>query len=558
MLQLLIYGTMNVSVGVLRELLKGRRHVRELAELLDVSISQIYRVLRQLERYGIVTLEGGCVSYANSIEGLLARKVVSRYYRVDYLFRPRTIRLLSLLTEPRSAEELVRLSGYAEVTVYRNLSKLMQAGIVKKRGSEYKLVDDEDLQKLVNLLYHRNVLDGVEPGAILIYASNSFILKKAPRGVKLNGSLTAFSLFPQYGLNIYTSWDYYIYPPREISLEEILVHSLLAAETRYERTLTAVFYMVNKKRISFRRARRIARDTPVHKLLLELGNYIAGLPVENYDKFLPWDEFKELAERYGVNVQKSLHLGILQRYFRDIGMHLEENLTLYVFGGFNLLVYGVKIMTKDIDVIVEDIGSYRRLRNALLELGYTHIARREWTVEDKRATPRAIMVKDSLRVDIFTSKVNELKLTEKMKQRAGRALVYERLILKPLAIEDVILLKSVTSRERDIEDAAQIVRKMGVDWKRVHESLLEQGCEIAEKYALSLLETVEELEKVYGIKIPSRIKTRIEKLALKYAVKKALELGYRKPSEIKKIVDFSESKIRRVIKELEEGEMKSQ
>ena len=93
MLQLLIYGTMNVSVGVLRELLKGRRHVRELAELLDVSISQIYRVLRQLERYGIVTLEGGYVSYANSIEGLLARKVVSRYYRVDYLFRPRTIRL---------------------------------------------------------------------------------------------------------------------------------------------------------------------------------------------------------------------------------------------------------------------------------------------------------------------------------------------------------------------------------------------------------------------------------------------------------------------------------
>lgn len=542
---------MRVLVKVLRELLKGKIHVRELAESLGASVSQIYRVLKKLKRYEIIKLKDGYISYTDSIEGLLTKRIISRYYHIDYLFTPRTLKLLSLLVEPHSVKELVRLSGYTEITVYRNLSKLMQAGFVEKKDSKYKLVEDEDLRNLVSLIYYRSISGIVEPEAIPIYISHIFILKKAPKGVRLKGSLTAFSLFPKHGLNIFTQWDYYIYPPKEVSLEEILVHSFLAAETRYERTLAVVFYMVNRRRISFKKVRQIARNTPVHRLLLEIGNYIAGIPIENYDKLLPWNEFKQLAEKYGVAIQESLHFDILQVYFRDIGIHLTENIVIYVFGGFNLLIYGIKMMTKDIDIIVEDLDIYRKLRNALLKLGYIDIAKREWTIEDKRSTPKTIMTKNNLRVDIFTSKVSELKLTEKMKKRASKALVYERLVLKILAIEDVILLKSVTSRDRDIEDIALIARKMKVDWWKVYESLLEQGPEIAEKYAFSLLETFEELEKLYSIRIPTKVKSNIERIALKYAVKKALELGYRKPSEIKKILDFPESKIRKVIKELE-------
>jgi len=138
-----------------------------------------------------------------------------------------------------------------------------------------------------------------------------------------------------------------------------------------------------------------------------------------------------------------------------------------------------------------------------------------------------------------------------MKARATKALEYGKLILKLLSPEDVVLLKAAAGRDRDLEDIALTVRKIGIKWRYIIKALEEQCPETAEKYAAQVLESLEVLEDAYSIAIPRKIKARLRKLAYKYFIRQALKLGYKEPTEIAMQTGIPPAEIAKILREIQ-------
>lgn len=536
---------MNTLLNILKTLLKGPKTINELTEETGKSRPQLYRQLKNLEDFGIVRIENGRAQYADTPEALAVKKIALNYSRPDLLLRKKHLQILQLLAKrPLTTHQLAQITGIPPSTLRRIIKQLQASGYINTRKRVHSLAQDPDLYRAVETIGQKILAKELEPYAIPVYTSPTLVIKKVPKGEKASGTPTAFTLFPKYGVHVETPWDYYATPPGDQSPEEALVHALLAAETRYERALAALFYAKNRYKINFNKALRLARHTPALRLLLELPAYIAGQPIETHEQLLPWNEFKELAQTYGIKVSPSTTLQLVEKYFQEVGKKLRKHTTAYVFGGLNLLALGIKPATKDIDLIVENRDTFNRLIQALKESGYSF--------PTGSAKPRhiAILVKDSLRVDLYLAHVYDIKLTIGMKQRAKKAIAYGKLLLKLLSIEDTVLLKAVAGRHRDIEDIALTIRKKGIDWNTLLQALNEQGREIAEKHAQTILETLETLEDAYNIKVPRKIKQHLKNLAETHIVKQALKLGYKTPQEISEQTGLPVAKTRKILQKL--------
>lgn len=545
------------EIKVLEALLQGVQQAEDIAACAQMSIPQVYRNLKKLMEKGFVEKTNSRFQIASS-ELFFTLKRVAVKYDLEALFRGRGLDLLMLLAcRARGFEELTKKFRLAESTLYGYLSRLMQVGAVAYEDGKYTIAD-RDLLQLLQLLEVRRKALLVEPFAEIIYTGESFLLKRVPSGMKARGSLTAFSLFSKYGITLHLPYNYYVDPPMEESLETALVHALIAASTRRERTLCALLYAKNRSKLNLAKAHQLARGTPALPLLLKLEYYAAGLPVEDPEAFLPWNEFLELAELYGVKVEKPPSAEVLDHYFREVGVRLQKPIEAYVFGGLNLVLLKVKEATKDVDLVVGGEEEFKAFINALEQLGYKPLGDIEFFPEDLRRKPCRIYCKDSLRIDIFLEKIaGKLLLTEGMKKRAEKGVAYGNLTLKFMSLEDIILLKACSPRERDLEDIAAIAKKSRISWRELVKILLEQPKEVAEEYAFAVLQTLETLEEAYKVRTPRSVRAQLRKMALRNLVRKALEMGYRTPSEISKRLGYPASQVRKILQELRCGERDS-
>ncbi|RLE96833.1 MAG: hypothetical protein DRJ96_05445 [Thermoprotei archaeon] len=521
--------------AVLTALLDGELPIKCLVERAGLSRAQVYRILAELKQAGLVEYGGGVARVASlELQHLLKR--IRAKYDLSRLLAGRTLEILDHVQRGASASRLAELLGVSRSTIHRYLSRLCELGVVRREGDRLEVVD-EDVAKLVELLRLRRMVAVVEPYAEVLYADH-FIVKRVPRGREARGTPTAFTVFREYSVEVSTSWDYYVQPPMPVGLEEAIVHALLASRSRYERTLAAVVYAKNIDKVRRGRLRAAARGTPALPLVLELDDYVSGVPVEHYDSFLPWDEFRELAELYSVELRPALPAHVLEEYFREVGRALAEEVYAYVFGGFNLLVEELKPSTKDVDLLVLTEEELRSLMHALEEAGFTPLAE----AEPRRAT---VYEKGSLRVDLFLGEVGSVVITRDMVRRAARGVAYGKLHLRMMALEDVVFLKSVSGRERDVEDVSRIVRARRLKWRVVLEDLLSQ--ENRGKLALTLLDTLEVMEEAHSIRVSRRLKARVRELALEYLVEQALKLGHREPREIAELLGVPRSTVMRIL-----------
>ena len=69
----------------------------------------------------------------------------------------------------------------------------------------------------------------------------------------------------------------------------------------------------------------------------------------------------------------------IETLFQEIDKTMHNKIKIYTIGGAVLLEQGLKIVTKDIDVVVETKNEFVALQNSLLRNGFkTQIPRREY------------------------------------------------------------------------------------------------------------------------------------------------------------------------------------
>jgi hypothetical protein len=332
----------------------------------------------------------------------------------------------------------------------------------------------------------------------------------------------------------------------------VLAHALAISTNPVERSECAVFYARNKRIIDLPKLRRITKRLGVDAEEIELENYVRNLILSESKLFLPWNEYAEKARLYGVDPE-----ALKPPPPTDLLMELERRalkpLDLYILGGEAMRIRGLKMATKDVDIVVEDAEVLVLLRELLLPLGYRELTIDELPEGDRRLNPSAILMNDpSPRLDIFVRRIaNTLTLSENMKMRATPWRT-GRLRVHVLCNEDLFLLKSVTGREGDIQDMTQLARATGFNWRTVLEELKSQEKETGERLCTLLLEGVEAVQSRTGIRVS--IFRQLENHVLDHTILELTRQGRASSiPEIRKYLDYPEYRIKSSMKRLERG-----
>ena len=495
---------MNEKELEMLELLEGgRKRIGEIAAALGIGKSYASMLADSLEKASLARKSRDGKSVFVEIPGnpkaILFRKLL-RNYNCKVIFRGGREDQLILLLEPVTTHEVASRSGISTKSAYNILNDLRSAGVaLEKDGKHFIDPGKGDVLEYVRMLKWEKAQAGAEGAAEVVWRGGNEMLKKAPLGEKASGSMTAFSAFSGKGVAIMPKEQYLYSPAKSLSLEEILVHSLVFSATKQDMVLATIFYLKTKAKLGMEETRRLAHHFGASDKLFDMLAYLDKRPVRQGELFLPWGEFKEKAAIYGISVRESFGLGVISKTLEEIGSGLGKRTSVYLIGGGNMMLRGMKTATKDIDFVLEGRAEFETLRDALREIGFERKTRIERTYMDM--APSLVVERDKMRIDIFTKTVcNALRLTREMERHAETKAI-GNMELGLLSLEDIFLFKSITDREGDLEDC-RIIAERGMDWRRILESVLQQEKATGRYFSFSVLDTLHALEERYGIKAP--------------------------------------------------------
>jgi hypothetical protein len=166
--------------------------------------------------------------------------------------------------------------------------------------------------------------------------------------------------------------------------------------------------------------------------------------------------------------------------FQLIANSIKHDITCFAFGGNAMMFYGYKGETKDVDLLFEKIEERHAFIRAIELIGYKECSPMKIYIEEKlRDKHKPLMYKKGDgRFDLFVKKIFKTVLSPKM--REDRFAVHEfkgKHLLKVIVLrkEHLVLLKTVTERNRDFEDIMMIVKnEKNFDWQYLIDEVIWQ------------------------------------------------------------------------------------
>ncbi|MEK6891534.1 MAG: DUF6036 family nucleotidyltransferase [Nanoarchaeota archaeon] len=203
-----------------------------------------------------------------------------------------------------------------------------------------------------------------------------------------------------------------------------------------------------------------------------------------------------------------------------IGNILEKKIVVYAIGGTAMMLKSIKDSTLDIDFVFNKKSDREEFIIALRKLGAKELD--TTLVYGLKNNVPIILELSNARFDLFMNKVISSTFSEKMKNRAKQVHEFgKNLIIKVADSHDIIIMKSVTSRTKDLEDIATIIKKDKINWEIIIWEVKEQINLGNNLVGISLGEKLEKLnnQKAIPIPIPRNILDKLWKL-LKGQIKK--------------------------------------
>jgi hypothetical protein len=283
--------------------------------------------------------------------------------------------------------------------------------------------------------------------------------------------------------------------------------------------------------------------------LADLLAFLDQREVKQDELFLPWTEFLDLAREYDVYPRGKHPEDSLLTGLEELGETLQIEADVYLLGGGNLILRGMKDSTKDIDVVVSERHVFRDLVEALQQQGYEE--RRDLEEVYEQLDPSIVLERQGFpRWDVFVETVAGcLQLTESMRNRADETRWFDNLVLHLLSLTDIFLFKAITDREGDLEDAALLARQGDIDWTEVFEELQRQEERTGRYFSFSVLDTLDLLKDRHNIEVP------IHDRLVSYCLENALFVSLEEPKTIRDLreeLDFPDHRIYNKLRKLED------
>jgi hypothetical protein len=510
--------------------------VGELAEAVGKSQSWTSEVVGDLEDDHLVERTDG-VQLATTYEATLLAELLERYALEKVLTGTKEDLLVALLEMPKTGAELQK-QGFAKSTLYQHVKEIQETGAIASTDDGYTITDDT----LRSFLEARTRTTPFETE----YRANGDRLVATSKDV--DGTPTAFSAFTRYGVEYHPAKTYRYHGDRSLDLEDVLVHAVVVAETKKQMAMAGVFYLTHRATLDSSGLWRLANRWDCVETWADLFAYIDQREVHQEDLFLPWAEFIDLANDYSVYPRGQHPADSLRRGLEELGEHLETTVDVYLLGGGNLILRGLKDSTKDADLVVEDGQTFVALAETLQDLGYEE--RGDLEAVYNQLDPSIVLEKAGFpRWDIFVETVaGQLQLTEAMIERCDQSLEYGNLCVRLLSLTDIFVFKSITEREGDLEDIALIAKQADLDWDGIFREIKTQEELTGQFVSFAVLDTLDVLDERHDIVAP--ITDRLVSHCLENALLVSLE-DPKTIEDFREELDFPDHRIYNKLRQLE-------
>ena len=253
---------------------------RTLQAELGLRRETVSRLITHLVEMGLAERRGREVVLAGTPPAEAFKKLYFSH-RASPLHKILSLRRVELLARldrtPRSLEALAVETGIPSDTLYGYLKGFLWVGIVSrsKQGKAYlfsfNYIVWPELKDFVTSLLEYQVLRLVPREALLIKSYGTSVLFKSLR--PQDATFTSFSAYEDYGIELGLRDYYYTLPKRELSIQEVFIHSLDSAWEFSQKLFCVLFYLKNRDKLE-------AIDHPMMKDLKAVlqGERIKGYP----------------------------------------------------------------------------------------------------------------------------------------------------------------------------------------------------------------------------------------------------------------------------------------
>lgn len=288
--------------------------ISELAEALDRSESYVSQLVSEMESKGLLsTTRSGKTkrvrrSDARAIE--LFDSFVQRSSHIPFpeLLAGSTLRVLYHLDSPASAPTLAERAGVHRSTVHRSLSPLENRGMVYQTDGEYALNDEFEglstlAQEFAHLRNRQRVEEQVGTYTILWESLDEFLVQTDEEIETDAFLLTGPEKYQEYGLPLLARQRrYYLYAESKegISPAELCCHMLVIDEGT--RSQSYCLLLLSEVSIDEAELRATAEKYGVEELVTNFLTYIDTEGVVRKGRLPRWEEFRDLAEEYEVDL----------------------------------------------------------------------------------------------------------------------------------------------------------------------------------------------------------------------------------------------------------------
>ena len=133
-----------------------------------------------------------------------------------------------------------------------------------------------------------------------------------------------------------------------------------------------------------------------------------------------------------------------------------------------MLEYGLKDVTKDIDLVCKDAASKARFLEAAKSLGFAVVGPEK---RHARLGLDRVAVKGGHTLDIFAGRISyDFGLSETIWARGKAAKILGKAEMRYAAVEDISILKLIANRPQDIEDCVALASKR-MDYEAIHSEI---------------------------------------------------------------------------------------
>lgn len=195
-----------------------------------------------------------------------------------------------------------------------------------------------------------------------------------------------------------------------------------------------------------------------------------------------------------------------EKLFSDAGKFLKKKIVCYAIGGTAMMYLGLKENTKDIDLVFLNKEDRKIFKEALLKIGYKEMESR--IIYGARENSPQMLYLADWRLDLFLPEVIDFIFSVDAQKRIVETHVYDNLTIKIADPHDILLMKSATEREKDIDDAKAIIDNNKINWNIIVQEVKNQQNLGKQRTGLDLGVFLENLE-AKGVKIPKKIKDDI-------------------------------------------------